>query len=46
MRLAASGVLSDALMGESTHVRSSGIGNLIDLAAQIIYLPGRRLHER
>lgn len=46
MRLSSSGVLNDALMGESTHVRSTGIGVLTDLAAQIIYLPARALGER
>ena len=46
MQLAASGVLHDALMGEATHVRSTGIGALTDLAAQIIYLPARALGER
>jgi len=46
MRLSSSGVLSDALMGEPTQVRSSGIGVLTDLAAQIIYLPARALGER
>lgn len=46
MRLSSSGVLNDALMGEPTQVRSSGIGLLTDLAAQIIYLPARALGER
>ena len=46
MRLSSSGVLTDALMGESTHVRSTGIGALTDLAARIIYLPARALGER
>lgn len=46
MRLAASGVLNDALLGEPTHVRSTGVGALADLAAQIIYLPARALGER
>jgi len=46
MRLSSSGVLNDALMGEPTQVRSSGVGLLTDLAAQIIYLPARALGER
>lgn len=46
MQLSTSGVLSAALMGEPTHVRSTGIGALTDLAAQIIYLPARALGER
>jgi esterase/lipase superfamily enzyme len=46
MRLAASGMLNAALMGEAGKPRASGIGTLSDLAASIIYLPARALGER